>query len=102
MTSSPVVITTAEVTAQTAARRTVMRIDCRKLDSRIGQRIQLKPYSLQAPDPPSRPCPNNPSHQLRNCRRSWMASAPSALSPKSKITRGFVQSGFDEVALTLV
>ena len=40
-----VVATTAEIAAQTAAKRTAMLIDCPNLESRIGRRIELKSYS---------------------------------------------------------
>jgi hypothetical protein len=75
------VVIAAELTAHPVATQTAMPIECRNPDCTIGRRIKLMSRSSKAPVPQARPCQNNSSHQLRNCRQNCLAGTPSPLSP---------------------
>jgi hypothetical protein len=83
MTSSlPIfVIPATELAARLVADQPAMPIDCRKTNSRAGQRLNLTCFSRSAPDQRGLHRQNSASQQSCGCRQSRLASTPSPLFP---------------------
>ncbi|HTY03360.1 MAG TPA: hypothetical protein VMC81_06495 [Rhodocyclaceae bacterium] len=92
------VITATELAARPVANRPAMPIDCRNTDAKAGQRLNLPCFSRLVPNPQV--------FLIKTALRISCAAVVRAVSParrgnfphSAKTTRGFVQSGFYEVA----